>query len=328
MGAPLLEIHDLQKHFLVKKSFSAQNRVYLKAVDGVDLTMEKGETIGLVGESGCGKSTLGRTILKLHSVTGGQIVYEGKDITKYTPDQMMEYRRKMQLIFQDPFASLNPRKTIMQSVEAPLDLSHDIPKAERRERVIKMLDVVGLGEKYLNKYPHELSGGQRQRIVIARALINNPEMVVCDEPVSALDVSVRSQVLNLLKDLQEQMNLAYLFISHDLSMVKHISDRVGVMYLGSMVELASNYDLYDKPMHPYTQALISAIPMADPDAEKARERIKLEGEVPSPINPPPGCKFRGRCRYAMDICAKEAPQLLEIEPNHFVACHLCHGKKQ
>ena len=239
MGAPLLEIHDLQKHFLVKKSFSAQNRVYLKAVDGVDLTMEKGETIGLVGESGCGKSTLGRTILKLHSVTGGQIVYEGKDITKYTPDQMMEYRRKMQLIFQDPFASLNPRKTIMQSVEAPLDLSHDIPKAERRERVIKMLDVVGLGEKYLNKYPHELSGGQRQRIVIARALINNPEMVVCDEPVSALDVSVRSQVLNLLKDLQEQMNLAYLFISHDLSVVQYICDKVAVMYLGKIVEIAN-----------------------------------------------------------------------------------------
>lgn len=279
MGAPLLEIHDLQKHFLVKKSFSAQNRVYLKAVDGVDLTMEKGETIGLVGESGCGKSTLGRTILKLHSVTGGQIVYEGKDITKYTPDQMMEYRRKMQLIFQDPFASLNPRKTIMQSVEAPLDLSHDIPKAERRERVIKMLDVVGLGEKYLNKYPHELSGGQRQRIVIARALINNPEMVVCDEPVSALDVSVRSQVLNLLKDLQEQMNLAYLFISHDLSVVQYICDKVAVMYLGKIVEIANKEDLFTKPLHPYTKALLSAVPIPDPGLEKKKKLLVYDPSV-------------------------------------------------
>lgn len=279
MGAPLLEIHDLQKHFLVKKSFSAQNRVYLKAVDGVDLTMEKGETIGLVGESGCGKSTLGRTILKLHSVTGGQIVYEGKDITKYTPDQMMEYRRKMQLIFQDPFASLNPRKTIMQSVEAPLDLSHDIPKAERRERVIKMLNVVGLGEKYLNKYPHELSGGQRQRIVIARALINNPEMVVCDEPVSALDVSVRSQVLNLLKDLQEQMNLAYLFISHDLSVVQYICDKVAVMYLGKIVEIANKEDLFTKPLHPYTKALLSAIPVPDIHHKRRRSSWKARSQA-------------------------------------------------
>lgn len=320
MGAPLLEIHDLQKHFLVKKSFSAQNRVYLKAVDGVDLTMEKGETIGLVGESGCGKSTLGRTILKLHSVTGGQIVYEGKDITKYTPDQMMEYRRKMQLIFQDPFASLNPRKTIMQSVEAPLDLSHDIPKAERRERVIKMLDVVGLGEKYLNKYPHELSGGQRQRIVIARALINNPEMVVCDEPVSALDVSVRSQVLNLLKDLQEQMNLAYLFISHDLSVVEHISDTVGVMYLGNLVEYGATEDIFRNPLHPYTKALFSAIPVPDPTVKM--DRIVLEGSIPSPANPPAGCKFHTRCANCMEKCKTEVPQQREIEPGHYVVCHL------
>ena len=318
MGAPLLEIHDLQKHFLVKKSFSAQNRVYLKAVDGVDLTMEKGETIGLVGESGCGKSTLGRTILKLHSVTGGQIVYEGKDITKYTPDQMMEYRRKMQLIFQDPFASLNPRKTIMQSVEAPLDLSHDIPKAERRERVIKMLDVVGLGEKYLNKYPHELSGGQRQRIVIARALINNPEMVVCDEPVSALDVSVRSQVLNLLKDLQEQMNLAYLFISHDLSVVQYICDKVAVMYLGKIVEIANKEDLFTKPLHPYTKALLSAIPV--PDIHHKKEEITLECEVPSPLKPPKGCRFHTRCPYATERCSQEMPQLTDVGGKRKVAC--------
>ena len=318
MGAALLEIHDLPKHFLVKKSFSAQNRVYLKAVDGVDLTMEKGETIGLVGESGCGKSTLGRTILKLHSVTGGQIVYEGKDITKYTPDQMMEYRRKMQLIFQDPFASLNPRKTIMQSVEAPLDLSHDIPKAERRERVIKMLDVVGLGEKYLNKYPHELSGGQRQRIVIARALINNPEMVVCDEPVSALDVSVRSQVLNLLKDLQEQMNLAYLFISHDLSVVQYICDKVAVMYLGKIVEIANKEDLFTKPLHPYTKALLSAIPV--PDIHHKKEEIILEGEVPSPLKPPKGCRFHTRCPYATERCSQEMPQLTDVGGKRKVAC--------
>lgn len=321
MGAPLLEIHDLQKHFLVKKSFSAQNRVYLKAVDGVDLTMEKGETIGLVGESGCGKSTLGRTILKLHSVTGGQIVYEGKDITKYTPDQMMEYRRKMQLIFQDPFASLNPRKTIMQSVEAPLDLSHDIPKAERRERVIKMLDVVGLGEKYLNKYPHELSGGQRQRIVIARALINNPEMVVCDEPVSALDVSVRSQVLNLLKDLQEQMNLAYLFISHDLSVVQYICDKVAVMYLGKIVEIANKEDLFTKPLHPYTKALLSAIPSTD--IHHPTKRMILKGEITSPINPKPGCRFAARCPYATEACRQPQKQE-EVSAGHFVTCCRIH----
>lgn len=321
MGAPLLEIHDLQKHFLVKKSFSAQNRVYLKAVDGVDLTMEKGETIGLVGESGCGKSTLGRTILKLHSVTGGQIVYEGKDITKYTPDQMMEYRRKMQLIFQDPFASLNPRKTIMQSVEAPLDLSHDIPKAERRERVIKMLDVVGLGEKYLNKYPHELSGGQRQRIVIARALINNPEMVVCDEPVSALDVSVRSQVLNLLKDLQEQMNLAYLFISHDLSVVQYICDKVAVMYLGKIVEIANKEDLFTKPLHPYTKALLSAIPSVDIHHPNKREILK--GEITSPIDPKPGCRFAARCPFATEACHQPQKQE-EVSTGHFVRCCRVH----
>ena len=320
MGAPLLEIHDLQKHFLVKKSFSAQNRVYLKAVDGVDLTMEKGETIGLVGESGCGKSTLGRTILKLHSVTGGQIVYEGKDITKYTPDQMMEYRRKMQLIFQDPFASLNPRKTIMQSVEAPLDLSHDIPKAERRERVIKMLDVVGLGEKYLNKYPHELSGGQRQRIVIARALINNPEMVVCDEPVSALDVSIQAQIINLLKQLQKDFGFTYLFISHDLSVVEHISDTVGVMYLGSMVEYADTDKIFAHPLHPYTEALFSAIPIPDPDVKM--KRIILKGSLPSPANPPYGCKFHTRCEKCMEVCKYAVPEWAEVEPEHWCACHL------
>ena len=308
MGAPLLEIHDLQKHFLVKKSFSAKNRVYLKAVDGVDLTMEKGETIGLVGESGCGKSTLGRTILKLHSVTGGQILYNGTDITKYSPDQMLEYRKKMQLIFQDPFASLNPRKTIMQSVEAPLDLGHEIPKEERRQRVIKMLGVVGLSEKYLNKYPHELSGGQRQRIVIARALINNPEMVVCDEPVSALDVSVRSQVLNLLKDLQEQMNLAYLFISHDLSVVQYICDKVAVMYLGKIVEIANKEDLFQKPLHPYTKALLSAIPYPDPHYEKQRKRIEYNPTLAHD--------------YSVD-----KPSLREITPGHYIHCNDAEFKK-
>lgn len=318
MAAPLLEIRNLQKRFLVKKSFKEADRVYLKAVDGVDLIMQKGETVGLVGESGCGKSTLGRTILKLHSVSGGQIFYNGTEITNYSVDQMMPYRKKMQLIFQDPFASLNPRKTVFQSVRSPLDIAGDLDREQKRQKVIQMLDVVGMGEKYLNKYPHEMSGGQRQRIVIARALINNPELVVCDEPVSALDVSVRSQALNLIKDLQEQMNLAYLFISHDLSVVQYICDKVAVMYLGKIVEIADKQDLFAHPLHPYTKALLSAIPV--PDIHRKKEEIILEGEVPSPLHPPKGCRFHTRCPYATERCSQETPQLQDVDGKRKVAC--------
>ena len=318
MAAPLLEIRNLQKNFLVKKTFKRTDRVYLKAVDGVDLTMEKGETVGLVGESGCGKSTLGRTILKLHSVSGGQIFYNGTEITNYSVDQMMPYRKKMQLIFQDPFASLNPRKTVFQSVKSPLDIAGELDREQKKQKVIQMLDVVGMGEKYLNKYPHEMSGGQRQRIVIARALINNPELVVCDEPVSALDVSVRSQVLNLIKDLQEQMNLAYLFISHDLSVVQYICDKVAVMYLGKIVEIADKQELFARPLHPYTKALLSAIPV--PDIHRKKDEIILEGEVPSPLHPPKGCRFHTRCPYATEHCSQEMPQLQDVDGKRKVAC--------
>ena len=318
MAAPLLEIRNLQKNFLVKKTFKRADRVYLKAVDGVDLTMEKGETVGLVGESGCGKSTLGRTILKLHSVSGGQIFYNGTEITNYSVDQMMPYRKKMQLIFQDPFASLNPRKTVFQSVKSPLDIAGELDREQKKQKVIQMLDVVGMGEKYLNKYPHEMSGGQRQRIVIARALINNPELVVCDEPVSALDVSVRSQVLNLIKDLQEQMNLAYLFISHDLSVVQYICDKVAVMYLGKIVEIADKQELFARPLHPYTKALLSAIPV--PDIHRKKDEIILEGEVPSPLHPPKECRFHTRCPYATERCSQEMPQLQDVDGKRKVAC--------
>ncbi len=353
----LVQVDHLTKYFPIK----GQKGPGVQAVEDVSFAIHEGETLGLVGESGCGKTTLGRTILRLHEPTSGTILYRGEPIyqheypfeaktvtvrgqdgatvekteliRKRVPREkavdMLPYRRKMQIIFQDPSASLDPRMTVGEIIGEAIDI-HKLcaSKAERTDRIKELLGRVGLNTEHANRYPHEFSGGQQQRVGIARALAVKPEFIVCDEPISALDVSIQAQVVNLLIKLQKEFGLTYLFISHDLSMVKHISDRVGVMYLGSMVELASNYDLYDKPMHPYTQALISAIPMADPDAEKARERIKLEGEVPSPINPPPGCKFRGRCRYAMDICAKEAPQLLEIEPNHFVACHLCHGKKQ
>ena len=318
----LFEVKDLCKYF------PASHKRSVKAVDRVTLNIYKGETLSLVGESGCGKTTLGRTILGVYPKTSGEILYQGQDREKANAHQKKQFQKDNQMIFQDPYSCLDPRMSIGSIIEEGMKVHFSMSPAQRQKRCQELLERVGLPREMVSRFPHELSGGQRQRIGIARALATEPEFIVCDEPISALDVSIQAQVVNLLIKLQKEFGLTYLFISHDLSMVKHISDRVGVMYLGSMVELASNYDLYDKPMHPYTQALISAIPMADPDAEKARERIKLEGEVPSPINPPPGCKFRGRCRYAMDICAKEAPQLLEIEPNHFVACHLCHGKKQ
>lgn len=288
MAAPLLEIRNVKKYYPVKKVRNGED-ISVKAVDQIDLTVNQGEIVGLVGESGCGKSTLGKTILKLHDITGGQILFHGEDITNYTEKQMRPLREKIQIIFQDPYASLNPKKKVVQSVMTPLDVSGKYTKEEKLKKVIDILNEVGLSEKFLEKYPHEMSGGQRQRVVIARALINDPELVICDEPVSALDVSVRSQVLNLLKDLQKERNLTYIFISHDLSVVEYLCDRVAVMYLGRIMELADKKQLYGNPLHPYTRALLSAIPV--PDIHAKKDEIILQGEVPSPLNPPKGCLF-------------------------------------
>ena len=309
----LLETQHLKKYFQTRKGL-------LHAVDDVSLQFVKGETVGIVGESGCGKSTLGRTILNLIPKTSGQIFYEGQDIGAYDKKQMWEMRKKMQIIFQDPYSSLNPRMTVYDLVSAPLEVYGIGSAKERREMVISILHDVGLDQQYLNRFPHEFSGGQRQRIGIARALILNPEFVVCDEAVSALDVSVRAQVLNLMKKMQEKRGLTYLFISHDLSVVRHVSDRVAVMYLGSVVEVAEKRELYGHPLHPYTKALLSAIPI--PDANRKRQRIILEGDVPSAYNPPAGCKFHTRCPYATDRCRQEVPALKDVGGGHMAACHL------
>ena len=325
MAAPLLEIRNVKKYYPVKKVRNGED-ISVKAVDQIDLTVNQGEIVGLVGESGCGKSTLGKTILKLHDITGGQILFHGEDITNYTEKQMRPLREKIQIIFQDPYASLNPKKKVVQSVMTPLDVSGKYTKEEKLKKVIDILNEVGLSEKFLEKYPHEMSGGQRQRVVIARALINDPELVICDEPVSALDVSVRSQVLNLLKDLQKERNLTYIFISHDLSVVEYLCDRVAVMYLGRIMELADKKQLYGNPLHPYTRALLSAIPV--PDIHAKKEEIILQGEVPSPLNPPKGCRFSTRCAYAAERCHKEAPKLVELTDENgakrSVSCFLYH----
>ena len=315
----LLETKNLSKYFTGKKGFLNRQPAQVKAVDHVSLTVNKGETLGLVGESGCGKSTLGRTILRLIPATEGQVLYNGEDILTYDKKKMWEMRRKLQIIFQDPYSSLNPRMTVYDLISAPLEVYKIGTKAERREMVEEILQEVGLDKQYLNRFPHEFSGGQRQRIGIARALILNPEFVVCDEAVSALDVSVRAQVLNLMRNMQQKKNLTYLFISHDLSVVRHISDRIAVMYLGSVAEVAEKAQLYSNPMHPYTKALLSAIPL--PDVKKKRQRIILQGDVPSAYNPPSGCKFHTRCPYATDRCKQEIPVLRQMEKEHQVACH-------
>ena len=313
----LIEVNNLKKYFPVKTGFMKMN--YVKAVDDVSFYIEKGETLGLVGESGCGKTTLGRTILRLHEPTEGKIIYKGEDITHV---DMLPYRRKMQIIFQDPYASLDPRMTVGDIIGEALDI-HKMygSKTERRDKINALLDIVGLNTEHANRFAHEFSGGQRQRIGIARALAVDPEFIVCDEPISALDVSIQAQVVNMLEDLQADRGFTYLFIAHDLSVVKHISSRIGVMYLGHMVELAKSNELYRKPLHPYTQTLLSAIPIADPKASRAKQRIILQGDIPSPMNPPSGCTFRTRCPYATEECAQSAPEFKEWEPGHFAACH-------
>lgn len=322
----LLEIKNLKKYFDVSKGFLKKDKTYVQAVDDVSFKIHKGETLGLVGESGCGKSTTGRTIIRLYEPTDGSIVFKGEDITKLKPSEMKKYRKAIQMIFQDPYASLNSRMTVGDIVREPLDI-HNIGTPESRKKIVEdLLDAVGLNPDHAARYPHEFSGGQRQRIGIARALAVEPEFIICDEPISALDVSIQAQVINMLEDLQRERGLTYLFIAHDLSMVKHISDRIGVMYLGKIVELTDADELYSNPKHPYTQALLSAIPIPDPEVAKKNQRILLEGDVPSPINPPSGCRFRTRCQYAMDICAAEEPVTRELSEGHYCACHLYNDK--
>jgi oligopeptide transport system ATP-binding protein len=320
-GEVLMEIENLEMHFPITEGIIFQRKVgAVKAVDGINFSIKKGETLGLVGESGCGKSTTGRAILQLHRPTSGSVRYRGQDLVQMKGEELRKMRRNLQIIFQDPYASLNPRMTVGNIIGEPLEV-HNLAKGKaKQDRVRELLRVVGLNPNYVNRYPHEFSGGQRQRIGIARALAVEPDFIVADEPISALDVSIQAQVVNLLEDLQSEFGLTYLFIAHDLSVVRHISDRIAVMYLGKVVELADRDDLYEKPMHPYTKALLSAIPIPDPLLEEKRKRIILEGDVPSPINPPSGCHFRTRCPLAQEIC-KEEPPFVEHRPNHFAACH-------
>ena len=318
MNSPLIEARNLSKSFAIGGGFLSKKKV-VRAVEDVSLQIQRGETFGLVGESGCGKSTIGRTLLRLYEPTSGQIFFEGSDITKAN---MRPYRKKMQIVFQDPYASLDPRMTVGDIVGEPLDIYHAYEsKAERREKILELLNLVGLNSEHMNRYPHEFSGGQRQRVSIARSMALRPDFMVCDEPISALDVSIQAQVINMLMELQQKLNMTYLFIAHDLNVVRHISKRVGVMYLGSLVEVCDANELYRNPLHPYTQALLSAIPIPDPNVSRSRHRVVLEGEVPSPMNPPKGCKFHTRCPYARDICREARPETIEVGQGHTCACH-------
>ncbi len=321
-GNNLLDVKALKMHFPLTQGIIFQRQVgAVRAVDGIDFFVEKSETLGLVGESGCGKSTTGRAILQLYKPTAGQVVFDGVELTKLGGEQMRKMRRRMQMIFQDPYASLNPRMTVGNIIGEPIEV-HNLAKGkEKTERVQELLRVVGLNPYFTNRYPHEFSGGQRQRIGIARALAVEPEFIVCDEPISALDVSIQAQVINLLEELQDRFKLTYLFIAHDLSVVRHISDRVAVMYLGKIVELADRVDLYERPLHPYSQALLSAVPIPDPAIESKRKRIILTGDVPSPVNPPSGCRFHTRCWKAQQICSEVDPEFIQHETRHWAACH-------
>jgi len=317
----LIRVENLKKYFPITRGVFQKHVGDIKAVDDVSFFVRQNETLGLVGESGCGKTTTGRTILQLYRPTAGQVYFEGQDLSVMKGEQLRHLRRRMQMIFQDPYASLNPRMTIGSIVGEPLEV-HNIAKGkEKRERVQELLRVVGLNPYFVNRYPHEFSGGQRQRIGVARALALNPDFIVCDEPVSSVDVSIQAQIVNLLEDLQAQFGMAYLFIAHDLSMVRHISNRVAVMYLGKIVELTNRAELYENPLHPYTQALLSAVPIPDPVVEERRQRIILEGDVPSPAHPPSGCNFSTRCPVVMDICKKEDPEFKEVSSEHWAACH-------
>ena len=316
----ILEVRHLRKCFPLKKTITGKVTQELIAVDDVSFKLKPGETLGIVGESGCGKTTMGRAVLKLHQPTSGQIIFEGNDITNYNSAKMRDIRKKMQIIFQDPYSSLPPRSTVGGILSEPVLVHNIVPKAEVKDYVLDLMEKCGLRDYYYERYPHEFSGGQRQRICIARALSVNPSLVVCDEPVSALDVSIQAQIINLLKKLQQDLNLTYVFISHDLSVVKFISDKIGVMYLGSMMEFGTKKDIFENPLHPYTKALFSAIPYPDPDVKM--NRIVLNGDIPSPANPPKGCRFHTRCPYAKEICKHIVPEYKEYETGHFAACHL------
>jgi oligopeptide transport system ATP-binding protein len=319
---PLIQVRNLKKYFPIHRGMVIQRHVGdVKAVDGVSFDVLRGETLGLVGETGCGKTTVGRTILRLYEPTGGQVIFDGVDLVTLNEGELRRMRQRMQMIFQDPYASLNPRMTVGSIVSAPLDVHKTTHSKNKSKRVDDLLDMVGLNPEFVNRYPHEFSGGQRQRVGIARALAVSPDLIICDEPISSLDVSIQAQVVNLLEELQRELGLTYIFIAHDLSMVRHISNRIAVMYLGKIMELADRNDIYLDPIHPYTQALMSAVPLPDPDIQRKRKRILLEGDIPSPTNPPVGCNFNTRCPAAKERCFKEDPAFREIKPGHWAACH-------
>lgn len=318
----LIEVRDLKKYFPVNNKFLKGEKKFVKAVDGVSFSINKGETFGLVGESGCGKSTLGRSITRLYDVTSGDIFFEGSNISKYNKKEMKSFYKKMQTIFQDPYSSLNPNMNVKELIDEPLSLHTNLTKVEREEKIQKLLEMVGLKKSDMEKFPYEFSGGQCQRIGIARAISTEPDFVLCDEPISALDVSIQAQVVNMLEDLQEKMGLTYLFVAHDLSMVRHISDRIGVMYLGKIVEISESNKLYNNPLHPYTKGLLSAIPVADPKKAKSSKVEIINGDIPSPIDIPSGCRFHTRCPYATEKCRQIEPEMKEVSEGHFVSCHL------